>query len=100
MCAMGRKERIASYLSRVLGDPVDIEVKRGVGGRRASAPAPALGRLGLGSDTEGACGGRGVGERSGEQGVDESTPGGSAELADDESHLGSMKPNRRMRMGM
>lgn len=74
------------YLPRVLGDPFDIEVERGVRGGRSFAAA--LGRLGLGGGAERACGGGGVGERRGEQRVDEGTVGGRAELADDEAHLG------------
>lgn len=82
------RERIVQYLPRVLGDPFDIEVERGVRGGGGRASAAALGRLGLGGGAEGACGGGGVGERRGEQGVDEGTVGGCAELADDEAHLG------------
>ena len=72
-----------SYLSRVLGDPIDIELKSGVSGGRGFG----LGGLGLGGGAEGACGGRGFGGRRGKEGVDEGTVGGGAELADDEAHL-------------
>lgn len=74
---------IYRYLSRVLGDPIDIELERGVRGGRGFA----LGWLGLGGGAEGACGGGGFGGRRGEEGVDEGTVGGGAELADDEADL-------------
>lgn len=80
------RERVVEYLPRVLSDPFDIEVERGVRGR--GALGAALGRLGLGGGAEGACGGGGVGERRGDERVDEGTVGGCAELADDEAHLG------------
>ena len=50
-----------SYLSRVLGDPIDIELKSGVSGGRGFG----LGGLGLGGGAKGARGGRGFGGRRG-----------------------------------
>lgn len=67
----------------MLGDPIDIEVERGV------LRSFSLGGLGLRGGAEyGAGRGVGVGGRRGEEGVDEGTVGGGAELAYDEAHLG------------
>jgi hypothetical protein len=65
----------------VLGDPVNIELERGV------LRSFSLGGLGLGGSMKGARWGVGVGGRRWEEGIDEGAIRGGAELADDEPHL-------------